>query len=498
MFPNTSTRDSHQKTIHPDAKVNTSYFKCNNCPLGFEMREELRIHSFIHFNGEIHTCLDCNQIFKKKKLLETHMLMHGKPAFECGGCSFRFKYRSNLAKHQRAGRCKGPLAAATAKTENSPQKDAETAKNQLLQMTVDPRRFNISNELDNMEWSMVKVEADDEFQEPQWYPYEEVTFESKPKRKGSKKNSGSTYICDLCEFSSDKKNKLLSHIRFHIASTRHKCKQCNSTFTTKINLHNHSMRLHGRGVIGSVEYSGGPAECLVCRRIFSQERLKYHMKLHEAPLFPCDKCGKRFRLESTLVRHVTSHASEKKFTCSTCGKSFKKMTVLKQHEETHNPYKIFVQCEICQSVMQMKSLKLHMEVKHGDRYKDKNFICQCGKAFRYEKQLEKHVEAVHEKAHRGKIYPCPECEQTFTRRLELREHSFDHFDLKVFVCDCGMKFKTRKLLKLHSVVHNDTKWPCDVCSQTFLTRGGRRKHKIKVHGHQNEANFIEIPSFEVD
>lgn len=470
------------------------------------MREELRIHTFIHFEGEIHTCLDCNQIFKKKKLLDTHMLKHEKAAFECQNCHFRFKYRSNLGKHLRDSRCKGPVSAVKVKAENSPEEDAEVAKNQLLQMTVDPRRVVILSNKDCREQKTIKTEPDEDVSESSWYHSAVVTVKTEngsepvklvPKRKGGKKIIGSMYDCDLCDFTADKKSKMLSHIRFHIASTRHKCKQCEATFTTKVNLHNHSIKTHGRGVIGSVEYSSGAAECPVCQRIFSQERLKYHLKLHDTPVYSCDKCGKRFRLESTLARHRTSHASEKQFTCSTCGKSFKKMTVLKQHEETHNPYKIYVQCEVCQAVMQMKSLKLHMEVKHGDRYKDKNFICQCGKAFRYEKQLEKHVEAVHEKVHRGRIYPCPDCEQTFTRRLELREHSFDHFDNKVFVCECGMKFKTRKLLKLHSVVHNDTKWPCDVCTQTFHTRGGRRKHKIKVHGHQGGTDFIEIPSFEV-
>lgn len=520
LFPNTTTRDAHQKSIHQDKQVNTGFFLCSDCPLGFEMKEELRIHSFIHYNGIIHTCLECHQIFKKKKLLNNHMRKHEKPSFQCSTCLQLFTYRSSLGKHIRGGRCKG-FVQEVVKVETSAETEAELAKQQLIAMTVNPTRVTISNIKD---YDIGKVKKEETFKsftftefvedlfaenpfddsdlnaedkQETFEPSKRVYRKKKPAR-ATKTSASALYKCDLCDFTTAKKNYLLSHIRLHVSSSRHKCKNCSETFSTRMNLHNHSMKAHGRGVIGSVEYSKMPSECPVCHRMFSEERLRLHMKLHDSPSFTCDKCSKKFRSQSALKKHLeTNHVSPKIFYCSNCGKGFKKMTILKQHEEVHNPVKLYVQCEICNTMMQVKSLKLHMEMQHSDRYKVKNFVCECGKAFRYEKQLQKHVNSVHDKVNLGIVYPCPDCHIVFNRRQDLRDHSFDHFTGKVFLCHCGMKFKTKKLLRIHDIVHSDKKnlFACIMCTMTFQTRGGLRKHRINIHKHTND-DYVEIPAYE--
>lgn len=444
------------------------------------------------------------------------MKKHEVASFRCNVCKQLFKYRSNLGKHKKGGRCKGPVVEII-KTEQSPEEQAEIAKQQLIDMTVNPTRVVISNvkdyDLKSVKKEIDEDSFDDDFDNDVYYDEDvEVKLEKEPKpsinyvhqkRLYRRKNAvvpatrpSGDYKCDLCDFKAVKKCKMLSHIRQHVAINRHKCVNCSETFPTKVKLHNHSMKRHGRGVIGSVEYSKTSSQCTICNRTFSDCRLKYHMKLHESPNFFCDKCGKTYRNQSALEKHFeSSHLNEKKFTCATCGKSFKKLTILKQHEETHNPIKIYVQCQVCSSVMQIKSLKLHMEVKHGDRYKEKSHVCECGKAFRYSKQLEKHCESVHKKVSRGIVYHCPDCDLSFNRRHELREHSFVHFPGKVFDCECGMKFKKQKLLTIHSAVHKSDQWPCDLCNLVFQTRGGRRKHLAKVHGNGVEE-VVEIPPYE--
>ena len=474
------------------------------------MKEELRIHSFIHFEGEIHTCLDCNQIFKKKKLLNYHMHKHEKPSFQCEKCRKMFKYRSNLGKHQKEGRCKGMISEDFETKKLLPEQEAGIAKQQLINMTVNPTRVNVipskcktitqvKNEIEDninelLEISIqkpveiiIKVEPKDVKNEV--IDDDEDKLQTKRSYRRKKpltliRKSSLPYQCDLCDFKASKKCQILSHIRQHARAKRHLCKKCNECFTTRMQLHNHSMKQHARGVIGSVEYSKASAECEICSRAFSKERLKFHMKLHDTlNSFTCDKCAKVFRNKPALEKHMTNnHLSEKKFTCATCGKSFKKLTILKQHEEIHNPIKIYVQCEICKCIMLMKSLKLHMEIKHGNKHQEKKFVCECGKAFVYSKQLSKHYDAVHEKVNRGIIYPCTDCDLVFNRRSELRSHSFDHFTGKIFECFCGMKFKNRKLLTTHSTVHKSISWECELCSLSFKTRGGRRKHRAKVHG----------------
>lgn len=139
----------------------------------------------------------------------------------------------------------------------------------------------------------------------------------------------------------------------------------------------------------------------------------------------------------------------------------------------------------------MKNLKLHVDLQHGDRYKEKNCVCECGKAFRYQKQLQKHIEQVHQKTFLGREYCCLECDFITTRREELRKHSFEHYEGSVFCCkNCDLKFTTKKLLQIHSKVHLDKemrKYPCRKCKTVFLTSGGRRKHELKVHVMEEEA-----------
>ncbi|KAG5669448.1 hypothetical protein PVAND_017335 [Polypedilum vanderplanki] len=294
----------------------------------------------------------------------------------------------------------------------------------------------------------------------------------------------SPYQCDICGFEIHIKSKFLSHIRLHISSVKHKCKECFETFKSMKNLHQHSMKIHNRGVFGSIDYSKFSSECKICGKILSSERMKSHMALHDSPKVICDHCGKIYRTKIALDRHLSVVMAEKKFTCSICGKNFKKMSILKQHEEIHNPIKIYIKCEICAKILQMKHLKMHMEVQHGNRYSEKNFQCHCGKEFRYQKQLDKHNEQVHEAKNRGIFYSCSECERIFTRRQELRNHSFLHYSGAVFECSiCGLKFKKKKLLYIHSKVHNaiGISFDCDECQCKFKTKGGLRKHKIKMH-----------------
>jgi Zinc finger, C2H2 type len=223
------------------------------------MKEELRIHSFIHFDGEIHTCTECHQIFKKKKLLVYHMAKHESPTYRCDQCQKLFKYRSNLGKHQREGRCK-PLEEL--QPTQSAEEEAVLAKRQLIAMTVNQSKLNIdvkssvNAKIDEEhlieenfieEEETLKIERVGDVVDDPFDPESEkldcvITFnveaeanaslvEKKAKRVYLKKKpmkimkkSSTPYKCDSCDFICDKKCQILSHIRYHVASVRHKCK----------------------------------------------------------------------------------------------------------------------------------------------------------------------------------------------------------------------------------------------------------------------------------
>lgn len=53
--------------------------------------------------------------------------------------------------------------------------------------------------------------------------------------------------------------------------------------------------------------------------------------------FKCEECGKVFKRNSDLVRHVATHSESRPYKCNTCGKTYKRSTHLKRHiERIHN------------------------------------------------------------------------------------------------------------------------------------------------------------------
>ena len=55
----------------------------------------------------------------------------------------------------------------------------------------------------------------------------------------------------------------------------------------------------------------------------------------DAALHSCDLCGKAFRLQRMLNRHLKCHSQVKRHLCSFCGKGFNDTFDLKRHVRTH-------------------------------------------------------------------------------------------------------------------------------------------------------------------
>lgn len=203
--------------------------------------------------------------------------------------------------------------------------------------------------------------------------------------------------------------------------------------------------------------------------------------------FQCELCPKRYLTEFLLAQHRLSHENRKSQKCTQCnfatnalydlknhikrihnatkdflcpeegcGKAFKRRCDMENHRKTvHTDIKIYVKCPVCDVIVLEKGLQSHMINRHSEKAKQKPFVCQvCGRAERYEKNLQRHYEAVHEPVNRGVIYPCNECPQTFFRRRELTAHSFEHFTGIVYECqECGNKYKSKKELTNHVSFH---------------------------------------------
>lgn len=99
----------------------------------------------------------------------------------------------------------------------------------------------------------------------------------------------------------------------------------------------------------------------------------------------CRFCGKRFRKDSHLIRHVEkSHKGHKAFKCLECNKEFEQRYHLVLHVRVHTGEKPF-SCDFCGKTFAQNSSRIvHMRVHTGE----KPYHCaKCGKSFATSKHL---------------------------------------------------------------------------------------------------------------
>lgn len=485
------------------------------------MKEELRIHSFIHFKGEIKTCLECYQIFKTSRLLKIHMEKHNtKKSFQCMTCGDLFTFQTGLAKHIRMNRCKGPKTKDDS-NEEARNYEVETAKLLLKELTKNRKksktpketskqnrgqnkdqldvqndsipRLEIESLFDNSE---VEVKAADKPEEPELKETRKIRKAKNlitPTVEQRSSRPRLVYTCDYCGEKIKFKKKFIEHLKIH--KSRYKCSDCESAFKSNRQLAKHSMDVHG------VNIKLMPFSCDVCDRRFDMRcSLQAHQLSHDdnARIHICKVCSAGFKSVGNLHRHEVTHVETRDFHCPECTKSFKTKLALKIHKDSvHVDVKVFVNCPECNLIVLETTLKAHIKNQHTEEGRDKPFKCiDCEKTFRTEVHGLRHWSTVHDPKPLGVIYRCPECpEMEFYRQRDLKEHSFVHFDGFVFQCEvCLKKFTSKRLLSVHSAVHEEDdvrNFHCQVCEKAqFKTRGGLRKHMINIH--RNQQQVIEV------
>uniref|UniRef100_A0A1B6DZA2 C2H2-type domain-containing protein n=1 Tax=Clastoptera arizonana TaxID=38151 RepID=A0A1B6DZA2_9HEMI len=112
--------------------------------------------------------------------------------------------------------------------------------------------------------------------------------------------------------------------------------------------------------------------CDDCDKVFNKAcYLTQHNKTFHNGEKPhkCEKCGKRFEIQSLLVEHKGKHAGEKPYKCEICPKQFNHKTDLRRHMCLHSGDKPYA-CSYCGKGFIRKD---HM-VKHLDTHKRKQSV----------------------------------------------------------------------------------------------------------------------------
>ena len=137
----------------------------------------------------------------------------------------------------------------------------------------------------------------------------------------------------------------------------------------------------------------GVLKCAICEDTFdTPSGLHRHKYKHSDLNFTCETCGDKFPFSSQLKDHRIKHLTGKGFTCfaKDCGKSFKNNSSLVRHLQTHSGKTFKCPKKGCDySTKAERNLKSHL-IWHMDTH---NYSCEnCGQAFKYHTQMSRHVD----------------------------------------------------------------------------------------------------------
>ena len=315
-----------------------------------------------------------------------------------------------------------------------------------------------------------------------------------------------SFKCDMCDFTCDKANKLVSHKHeehysepgekkykcdkcdYQGAALKHlkrhknqqhsdvliQCDACSQTFKNKNALYMHKIRRHT---------ADNPYKCDLCdysaktNNDLKKHKLCAHEKVRAKV---CHICGKGFVLTSVLNLHITNvHFKDgKSVVCDKCGKSFNTPKALKEH--MHNVHKSFLLCTLCERVFpSKKKLNKHIKDEHDiECNNEQMFICPtCQSCHASSQDLNEHLKSQHNLT--GNEHPCDKCDKSFPLRMMLTVHFVECHDFN--------PMKNSEVLNVSKVIEDPqiNQFNCDKCDKKFLNYRTLTGHKKQFHEENN-------------
>jgi len=433
-------------------KEKIKQIECLFCLKKFRNEQNLNIHIQSHTNERPYNCKQCGNVFKRKDVLQTHLLLHAGDSSKvhlCSICGKRLRQACDLRIHTRVHTGEKPY-----KCELCP-------------------------------WA---------FSDPS----------SLARHKTGKHNIGVKRRCPVCSKSfGTNKMDFENHMRTHTGEKPFKCSTCRKEFATSGDLKKHHV-------------SHKPAQqfsCNICGKLYqAAPTLKRHIKTHTVnkKTYQCPECPKVFfdYDKSSLNRHVRFvHRNYRPHSCNICGKVFRGKGNRDEHIRKHLGER-HLKCSLCPyETNNVRYLNLHLK-RHVVNPSHKCSKCS------YEHPSPLELQRHYLKGHVGSsedLFQCFFCGAKTTSMEQLETHCRKHTKEKPYFCKiCPKDFTSEKIMKTHILYYhtrrivNSTKPPtgssvkCNLCGILVSNlKKHMKRHARGQHFSCPKCDFMYLSELEM-
>ena len=309
-------------------------FSCDQCDHSTGTNYDLQKHKNYKHNGKSFTCEICGQSLAYETGLRSHMKrVHSGTSFDCDKCDHSSNTEENLQRH------KDNMHSGV-----------------VLECDMCSSQYHSPSALGT---HIRMVHGDLEYILCDFCPFKSKNKNSLKKHKDSVHDK-KQLSCKSCEFTSTQNSTILTHTKTVHQNIFFSCDQCKVKYPKKSTLQHHMEVKHGNG-----------------------------------DMYQCDECPKRVNHKYTLQVHKTNHHTSlalNKQKCAKCDFSTtSKMKMYVHQGRTHNV--TIKNCKECDYTTKFKKmLEDHVMVKH----RGLGYICSiCGTKKSRKQYLTEHMAKAH-------------------------------------------------------------------------------------------------------